>query len=240
MNIRLLTAALALISTVSVTAWSQDTGQSGTSTNNPQTSSSSTGAGQDRAATRDQAPAPDPAEATPSVPASAEPWSTSAATTTITGLGGIHRLSPDELKHRVTASSLIGKEIVDRDGQTVGTIKDVGLTQVLPLHLQSTTDEVSNATMRAPGVTPPDATKTTRAESNPMAGTNPMQPGGTQEVHLLVQVRGELGKEEDLLVIPASQVWQVEDTSQRYRLAMSNAELRNAADLTRSGTAPAE
>lgn len=55
-----------------------------------------------------------------------------------TGLSGsvsaqqIQRVSSEQLDQRVTASSLVGKKVVDREGQEIGKVKDVGLTNVAP------------------------------------------------------------------------------------------------------------
>lgn len=242
MNLRSLTSAIAVSSILPLIAWSQSSGQTSGSRSDQQRSNASSSSQQSAGATRDRAPAPDPSAATPSTPASAEPWSTSAASTTITAVGGIQRITPDQMKQRVTASSLVGKEIVDRDGKTLGTIKEIGLTGVLPLHLQSTADPQADKRTPASGIRAPEDRDavTTRAESNPLSGANPMQPGGTQEVNVFVAVSGEMGTEEDLVVIPASQLWRDEGNKDRYRIALSEVELKTLASPNRPSTSAAE
>lgn len=44
----------------------------------------------------------------------------------------IQRISSDQLDQRVTAGSLLGKKVVDREGQEIGKVKDIGLGGVVP------------------------------------------------------------------------------------------------------------
>ncbi len=53
--------------------------------------------------------------------------------------GQVQRIPERELERRVTASSLIGKRVVDREGQDLGKVRDIGLTSLLP-HLSPAQD----------------------------------------------------------------------------------------------------
>lgn len=46
--------------------------------------------------------------------------------------GQIQRVSSEQLDQRVTAASLMGKKVVDREGQEIGKVKDIGLASVAP------------------------------------------------------------------------------------------------------------
>lgn len=67
---------------------------------------------------------------------STQPSQGGAATTQGLGQGmsdqQIQRVSSDQLEQRVTASSLMGKKVVDREGQEIGKVKDIGLAGVAP------------------------------------------------------------------------------------------------------------
>lgn len=248
MNLRNLASAIVLGSILPLALWGENAGQkTRAGSDNTRAGSEQRAAGSSQAAQqntrvdRDTDSRRTQAEGE-RIPVSSEPWGTSAASTTVTTLGGIYRLNPELLDQRVTANTMIGKEVVDRDGKVVGTIKDLGLTSVLPLHLQSMTDPRTDRRVTAPGIRPPTQgePETTPAETNPMSGANPMQPGGTADLNVLVQVSGDFGLEEDLLVIPASQLWRVEGNQERYRIVLTEAEIKNIASPYGTTTAPAE
>lgn len=61
--------------------------------------------------------------------------------------GQVQRIPERELEQRVTASSLMGKRVVDREGQEIGKVKDIGLTAVLPhLRPEATPSGLSGST----------------------------------------------------------------------------------------------
>lgn len=157
--------------------------------------------------------------------------------------GQIQRVSSDQLDQRLTASSLIGKKIVDRDGQDVGKVKDIGLgglaSQLSPqrsAHVSAQRSDIGQLNEAEPRV---GQATGTRADTYPQSGTGMTASGTGQstgqsgqwsasadaagETRVFVQPDRALGLRGDLVAIPASQLRREGDN---FRVDMSRDQIR--------------
>jgi hypothetical protein len=158
------------------------------------------------------------------------------------GSGQIQRVSSSDTERRVTATSLIGKKVLDREGQEIGKVKDVGITSAAS-HLRdpkmagaSTGTRMSRTDGQDPSQsTDPGRVNETRSLNPDRSGDGGLastrSPGAAQssasqanrEPRLLIQAGRSLQTEGDLVSIPASQVSREGDD---LRVDMSRDELR--------------
>jgi hypothetical protein len=166
------------------------------------------------------------------------------------GASQIQRISSDEIDQRVTASSIIGKKVLDRDGQDVGRVRDIGLSSVAPQLSQQGSAQASAqrseigqqrgqaqtqgragapAEVRTPGSQQGD---TYTAGTGMGGATGQQQSGqwgasasasGESEARVFVQPDRALGVRGDLVAIPASQLRRDGDN---FRIDMSRDQLR--------------
>jgi len=151
------------------------------------------------------------------------------------------RINEDKLKdEKRTAEHLIGKKIVDRDGQTIGEIKDIGLSSVLQ-------DDSSSQVAGTTGTTGTTGTSSTSTSSTSpsasasvgagaMTGRASMGMGmGQEKVQLYVELDDDVGVEgDDLAVIPASSV-RYDSSKQELKLQISRSELASKLKQSESG-----
>jgi hypothetical protein len=145
------------------------------------------------------------------------------------------RIKEAKLKdEKRTAEHLMGKKIVDRDGQTIGEIKDIGLSSVLH-------DDSSGQVAGTPGTsgasstgsTSPSASATVGAGA--MTGRTTMGMMGQDQVQLYVKLDNAVGlKGDDLAVIPASSV-RYDSSKQELKLQISRSELASKLKQSESG-----
>lgn len=101
--------------------------------------------------------------------------------------GDVKRVSEDKMEDKITAEHLQGKKLVDRDGQKIGEVKHVGLSQVLR---DSGKDRSGAGSMNV---------------SASLPGIGSASAGN--QVNLYIELDDEVGLEgDDLASIPASQV----------------------------------
>lgn len=120
----------------------------------------------------------------------------------------IQHVNEDDLKHRVTADDLKGKDVVDRDGKKIGEVKDIGLTQVVGSSTRATTSGMSSGA------------------AAPASSSTASMPNSSQ-ANLFVELEDEVevgDREFDYAVIPASQVTFDREEGQ-VRLNIAHAEL---------------
>ncbi len=154
------------------------------------------------------------------------------------GQGQIERLSSNEVDQRLTASSIIGKRIVDREGQDVGRIRDIGLSSVVPQLSERDQQGTQARTQRTE--TGQRNQPQAQAQTQNRAGTG-IQGGvqigqgdqqqwgasagvGSGEAKVFVQPDRALGARGDMVAIPASQLRRDGDN---FRIDMSRDQLRN-------------
>ena len=141
-------------------------------------------------------------------------------------------IKKDKLDQKLTAENVIGKKVVDREGQTVGKVKDIGLGAALQEASGSTYASSSTSATTTPGTTSSTPSSTTGAGA--MTG----RPSGmqSQQVNLYVELDNDLGLEgDDLAAIPASSV-QFDSTKKELKLQIASSELK--ARLQQSSTSP--
>ena len=128
---------------------------------------------------------------------------------------GIERVTPKQLEQRVTAAELIGTKVVDREGQEIGKVKDIGLASVAPqLAPAGEARETSRADV-------PASATTTSADS----GLSQPWTARTDEKEARVFVRPSRALEagDALVAIPATQLHREGDA---LRVDLSREELR--------------
>ncbi len=136
------------------------------------------------------------------------------------------RITEDKLKaEKRTAEHLMGKKIVDRDGQTIGKIKDVGLSSVL--------HDASSSQVAATTGSSPSASATIGAGG--MTGRSTTGMMGQEQVQLYVELDDAVGlKGDDLAVIPASSL-QYDSQKQELKLQISRSEFASKLKQSESG-----
>ncbi len=136
------------------------------------------------------------------------------------------RITENKLKEeKRTAGNLKGKKIVDRDGQKIGEIKDIGLSSVLH-------DESSSQVAATTGSSP-SAGATIGAGG--MTGRSTMGMMGQEQVQLYVELDDAVGLEgDDLAVIPASSL-RYDSKKQELKLEISRSELASKLKESESG-----
>lgn len=142
------------------------------------------------------------------------------------------RIKEDKLKdEKRTAEHLIGKKIVDRDGQKIGEIKDIGLSSVLQ-------DDSSSHVAGATGAGSTSSTSSPSASASVGAGamTGRASMGmGHEQVQLYVELDDDVGVDgDDLAVIPASSV-RYDSSKQELKLQISRSELASKLKQSESG-----
>jgi hypothetical protein len=143
------------------------------------------------------------------------------------------RISEDKLKdEKRTAKHLMGKKIVDRDGQKIGEIKDIGLSSVLH-------DDSSSQIAGTTGTTGTTATSTPSASASIGAGAMTGRAAigmGQEQVQLYVELDDAVGLEgDDLAVIPASSL-RFDSSKQELKLQMSRSEFASKLKQSESGS----
>lgn len=120
----------------------------------------------------------------------------------------IEYVKTEELDHRVTASDLIGTKVVDREGQEIGKVKDIGLSGVAPqLAPQPDSVRSGDAELRASG----------------LSDTSPRSvPEG--EARVFVKTARALDSDGALVAIPATQLHREGNV---LRVDISREELRS-------------
>jgi len=131
---------------------------------------------------------------------------------------GVERLSQEQVEQRVTASELIGTKVVDREGQEVGKVKDIGLTAVAP---QLGPDISTRAVARSASESP--RTERTAGSGLSQPWTQQTAGSGTKEARVLVRPSRALGAGDALVAIPATQLHREGDA---LRIDLSREELR--------------
>ncbi len=121
----------------------------------------------------------------------------------------IKRVSQDQLKDRVTAESLKGKKVVDRNGQKVGKVKDVGLSDALSGG-QST---ASIGSSQSSGI---------GQSSTTVSGLPSQSQSGS--VNILVELDDAVGEGSELASIPASSL-EFDRQNDQLKLDMGSQEL---------------
>jgi hypothetical protein len=140
-------------------------------------------------------------------------------------------IKEDILDKKLTAENVIGKKVVDRDGKTVGKVKDIGLQAAFQetsgsTYASSTTSGSSSSTTSR---SIPSSTTTSPTPSSTGAGAMTGRPSGmqSQQVSLYVELDNDLGLEgDDLAAIPASSV-QFDSTKKELRLQIASSELKS-------------
>lgn len=146
--------------------------------------------------------------------------------------GQIQRVSSDQLDQRLTASSIIGKKIVDRDGQDVGKVKDISLgglgSQLGPQASaqistpRSDIGQLDERDQSEPRVGQPGARTGTSAQGQ--SAQWGASAGAEGETRIFVQPDRALGVRGDLVSIPASQLRREGDN---FRVDMSRDQIRS-------------
>lgn len=144
------------------------------------------------------------------------------------------RIKEDKLKdEKRTAEHLIGKKIVDRDGQKIGEIKDIGLSSVLQ-------DDSSSHVAGTTGTTGTSSTSSTSPSASAPVGAGAMTGRvsmgmGHEQVQLYVELDDDVGVDgDDLAVIPASSV-RYDSSKQELKLQISRSELASKLKQSESG-----
>lgn len=136
------------------------------------------------------------------------------------------RITENKLKEeKRTAGNLKGKKIVDRDGQKIGEIKDIGLSSVL--------HDASSSQVAATTGSSPSASATIGAGG--MTGRSTMGMMGQEQVQLYVELDDAVGLEgDDLAVIPASSL-RYDSKKQELKLEISRSEFASKLKQSESG-----
>jgi hypothetical protein len=151
----------------------------------------------------------------------------SMAGTASMGMGEIKRVERAELDNRLTASDLIGKDVIGSDGEKIGTVKDLSLAAVLP----SSFEERGRAAASA------DSRPTTRASSpttsaSSATSTSSLSGASTSDssndVIVYVAVGGVMGVGGDLVSVPASQL-RFDAQTEQLRMDRSSTEITTIA-----------
>lgn len=117
----------------------------------------------------------------------------------------VKRVSADKLKDKITAERLKGKKVVDRDGQKIGKVKHVGLSQALR---DSDTDRSNTGSMNIS-----------------VAGIGSASAGS--QVNLYIELDDAVGVDgNDLASIPASNV-RFDKDSDELKLQIGRQEFAN-------------
>ncbi len=119
------------------------------------------------------------------------------------------QISKDELKNRVTADDIVGKDVVDRHGEKIGKVKEVGLSQVIRNGSQSSGDSYT----ASGSIAGANASASVGSATSASPGTGNANPSGwtsaNGNVNLIVALDDDVKDEQidkDFAVIPASQV----------------------------------
>ena len=123
---------------------------------------------------------------------------------------GIERVSREQVEQRVTASNLIGTKVIDREGQEVGKVKDIGLASVAP-QLAPSADTRDMPQAGTPGIA---------ASSR---STEPSTQTDEKETRVFVRPARALEAGDALVAIPATQLHREGDV---LRVDLSREELR--------------
>jgi hypothetical protein len=150
-------------------------------------------------------------------------WRERSAMSSSAATAQVHRVSEDQLENRLTAGSLIGKEVVDRDGNTVGRIKDIGLASVLPSELRPVPETSDSMTDTASTRAMDDTASSTAASAVASATAT------TREPHVYLSVGGFMGVGDDLVAVPASQLERDTAEPDRFKINMLQDELKTIA-----------
>lgn len=156
---------------------------------------------------------------------SASQWDHSSAAG---GVASIQRVKQDDLENRLTAESVIGKDVVDRDGNKIGTIKDIGLASVLPSSLQDATNRTAMS-----------GSSTAPRTSGTSASTGSSMDASQGEAKVYISVGGFLGMGDDLVAVPASQLRRDSTDRDNFRLDVTQDQIKSIADRD-SGYSAAE
>lgn len=169
-------------------------------------------------------------------------------------MGGIARVSEEEVKQQFTAKDLIGAEVYDRAGEKIGDISDVafagdfapGLAGAYTMSRASQSDSMSDARStgtpgRTPQTTAPSGTAAGSSLPSSSAGTPPptaRSPGSptsssapssglaslSMEPRVYISVGGLWGIGDDLVSVSASQL-SFDSAKDRFVLAANKAEV---------------
>lgn len=144
------------------------------------------------------------------------------------------RIKEDKLKdEKRTAEHLMGKKIVDREGQTIGEIKDIGLSSVLHDDSSSQVAGTTGTSGTSSSSTSPSASATIGAGA--MTGRAAMGMMGQEQVQLYVKLDNAVGlKGDDLAVIPASSL-RYDSSKQELKLQISRSEFASKLKQSESG-----
>ncbi len=225
MKTRKFTSLIAVGSILPLAAWAQsDTGGS----TNTTTTTPSSAAASDWESQRDQTgtTARDSASETratdTATTADTADWSrdSSMATTSATA-GEVQRVTQDDLEQQATASSIIGKDVVDRDGNKVGTVKDISIASLLPASLHQGTDTASSE--QTIGATIDTALERVTSPST--------------DVNVYVSVGGFMGMGNDLIAVPVSRL---QSDGDGLKIDMTQDELKSIADNEQRAMSAAE
>jgi hypothetical protein len=141
--------------------------------------------------------------------------STSSPAATTASASGIERVSEEQIEQRLTASALIGTRVVDREGQEIGKVKDIGLSAVAPqLASQESPVAVAHSRSDGPGFS------TSPGLSQPWSQAS----GEARETRVFIRPSRALGAGDSLVAIPATQLRREGDA---LRVDLSREELRS-------------
>lgn len=165
------------------------------------------------------------------------------ASLSATASGDIRRINQEQLQSRVTATDVIGKNVVGRNGDKIGDIKDVGFGTALPENFRQVTHKQQQKQQQKQQSTQAQAARTTGVESSTTAATtagtgssatrsstsgmmSSSSSAMERELMVYISVGGFMGLGEDLVAVPASQL-QYDQQNDRFTID------RTAEDITR-------
>ncbi len=143
-------------------------------------------------------------------------------------------IKEDKLKDKLTAREVRGMKVVDRDGQKVGKVQEVGLGWAMRDGTSSYDSTRTYGTTSSTGTTTSTSSRSTEAGSTtPMTSATGMGSKAGQ-VTLYIELDNDVGIDgDDLAAIPVSHV-QLDREKEQVKLQVSRTDL--AAQLKRTGT----
>lgn len=136
----------------------------------------------------------------------------------------IRRVQEDQLENKVTAEQLIGKDVVDRNGEKVATVKDINLQAVLPGGFEQASveasGEASSETYAASTGSDASSTMTRPQSSGSLSGSAEFDEqsrsasaqfgeqgaASSSDVEVYLSVGGLWGLGEEIVAVPVSKL----------------------------------
>ncbi len=147
----------------------------------------------------------------------------------------IKQVSEDQLKHQTTADKIIGAKVVDRSGQKIGKVKDVGLSQAMQSSSSATgqSSDRYSASGSVGGVSASGSVGT--GGTSRSIGSASL--GQSNQINVIVELDSDVGVSGNrLAAIPASSL-QFDSEKEELTLQLDRQELSSILQRSQQGSA---